>query len=189
MSEKEIKENDAQKLSSENAKKIVHDILTEIEHKSKKEIAHKIPIQIKEESKQDLENDIVRLQAEFENYRKRTIKEMEMRAEFGKMEFAKSQIQFLDEFENALAHFEGEAKKGICMLMDNFKKSLTSHGVREMKCIGQKYDPYMHEALIQQDSEKPEGTIISVVRKGYLFKDKILRHAQVIIAKKTEQKK
>lgn len=141
-------------------------------------------LQLKEENKEDLEANLMRLQAEFDNYRKRTAKEMDERFEFGKMEFAKSQILFLDEFENAQNHFEGEGKKGILMLLANFKKSLISNGVREMECIGEKYDPYKHEVVMCQESEKEKETIIGVVKKGYYFNDKILRHAQVIISKK-----
>ncbi|MEW6528516.1 MAG: nucleotide exchange factor GrpE [Candidatus Micrarchaeota archaeon] len=165
--------------SAEDIKKIAHKTVNKIEHKQQKEIAA--------ESKESLEQNLIRLQAEFENYRKRTVKELEIRADIGKMEFAKSQIQFFDELENALLHTDGEAKKGISMLIGNFKKSLALHDVREMDCIGQKSDPYMHDIVSQQDSEKPEGTIIEVVRKGYFYKDKILRHAQVIISKKLEK--
>ncbi len=147
----------------------------------------KIP-ELKEESRTDLENDLVRLQAEFENYRKRSEREMAERMEMGKMEFAKSQISFLDEFENALAHLNGEAKRGMEMLLSNFKKSLEVHGVREMECMGRKFDPYLHDVLMKQESGKSEGTVVAVARKGYMFRDKILRHAQVIIAAKKEEK-
>lgn len=172
----------------EDLKKIVHEEAKKIAQEAHKEIAHEKVLELKEENRKDLEDDLVRLQAEFENYRKRAAKEMQERAELGKMEFAKSQVEFLDEFENALHHLDGEAKKGVLMLLANFKKSLSAHGVREMECMGQKYDPYKHDVLMQQESEKEEGTIVAVAKKGYFFKDKVLRHAQVVIAKKIEKK-
>lgn len=192
MSDKNNGKNDAGKIpSGDELKKIVFEELGKLQHEEKKGLAHeqqkelaqeKIPL-LKEESRKDLEGDLIRLQAEFDNYRKRTAKEMDMRTELGKMEFAKSQISFMDEFETALSHFKGEERKGMEMLLSNFKKSLSMHGVREMECMGQKYDPYMHDVLMQQESDKPEGTIITIARKGYFFKDKVLRHAQVIVAK------
>lgn len=178
----------------------------QIPHQVQKQLGAEKPLVLKEESRKDLESDLIRLQAEFENYRKRAEKELAERTEMGKMEFAKSQIQFLDEFGNALNHLEGEAKKysgdvspeishffrenvkGIEMLLENFKKSLSFHGVREMECMNQKYDPYLHDVMLQQESDKPEGTVIAVVRKGYHFKESVLRHAQVIVAKKVEKK-
>ncbi len=196
---------DKPKLTAEDAKKIVQGEIAklrggerkpELAHEQQKEISSgkkqaqlgaERPPMLKEESKKDLESDLIRLQAEFENYRKRTQKEMEERMDLGKMEFAKSQISFLDEFEAALPHFKGEEKKGMEMLYSNFKKSLSTHGVREMECMGQKYDPYKHDVVLQQESEKPEGTIIAVARKGYFFKDRIVRHAQVVVAKKEKQ--
>ncbi|MFA5077610.1 MAG: nucleotide exchange factor GrpE [Candidatus Micrarchaeia archaeon] len=139
-----------------------------------------------EESGKELEEDLVRLQAEFENYRKRTQKEMGERKELGKMELAKSLLSTVDEFENALGHLKGEEKKGMEMVLANMRKALEKEGVREMKCDGEKYDPYMHEVVLQQESERESGTVLQVARKGYLFGEKVLRHAQVIVAKKKE---
>ncbi|VVB98428.1 Protein GrpE [uncultured archaeon] len=178
---KELVHEELKKLGQEQEKK-------EIPHEERKEIAQEKHPALKEESKKDLESDLIRLQAEFENYRKRTQKELGERAELGKMEFAQSQISFLDEFENAVSHFKGEEKKGMEMLLSNFKKSLSAHGVREMESMGKKFDPYLHDVIAQQESEKPEGTIVAVARKGYYFKEKVLRHAQVIVAKKIEKK-
>ncbi len=179
-----LSREDAKKLVHEETKELMHEEKKEIPHEQHKEISHDKTLELKPESRKDLESDLIRLQAEFENYKKRSEKEKSEMLEMGKMEFGKSQISVLDEFENAIAHLKGEEQKGIQMLLSNFRKSLSLHGVKEMECIGHKYDPYKHDVLMQQESDKPEGTIVSVVRKGYMFKDKVLRHAQVIIAKK-----
>ncbi len=202
---KQIVQEELEKLMHEGKKELAHEVKKEIPHEEQRQLGVEKPLMLKEESRKNLESDLIRLQAEFENYRKRTEKELAERTEMGKMEFAKSQIQFLDEFGNALNHLEGEAKKysggvspeisyffrenvkGIEMLLENFKKSLSFQGVREMECMNQKYDPYLHDVMLQQGSDKPEGTVIAVVRKGYHFKESVLRHAQVIVAKKKEK--
>jgi molecular chaperone GrpE len=136
----------------------------------------------------ELEEIVKRLQAEFDNYRKRTATENAKRAEDGKMEFAKEMLHFADEFENALSHLKGEEKKGVEMIYRSFVKTLDNQGVREMNCAGQKYDPYLHDALKSEESGKPEGTIIGVVKKGYYFRDMVLRHAAVIVSGKKGEK-
>lgn len=162
----------------------------EIKETPKKEqaaIASEKKLQLEKQSEKLLETDIMRLQAEFENYKKRSAKELEECFELGKMDFAKSQICFLDEFENALTHLDGEAKKGVQMLLENFKKSLQSHGIREMNCMGERFDPYKYEVVGQEESNAEPETIIRIIKKGYFFKDKILRHAQVIVSTSKKQ--
>ncbi|MDD5337122.1 MAG: nucleotide exchange factor GrpE [Candidatus ainarchaeum sp.] len=197
----------AEKFPKKEEKKIAEGV-KEIGHVQEKEIGHDEPVEISEEKKveiesakkaeiemekkpglpeesgKELEQDLIRLQAEFENYRKRTQKEMNERKELGKMELAKSLLGVVDEFENALKHLDGEGKAGMEMVLANMRKVLEKEGVREMKCDGQMYDPYKHEVIAQQESEKESGVVLQVARKGYLFGDKVLRHAQVIVAKR-----
>lgn len=180
MTEKLPKKEESLKIIKEEPKKI------KSENKPKEIECEEKKVEASEVTKKELKENLIRLQAEFENYRKRVEKELRERSEIGKIGFAKSMLQLVDEFENALAHFECEHKKGMEMLLSNLKKTLEMEGVWEMKCENEKYDPYKHEVILQQESEKPEGTIIAVVRKGYFFKDHVLRHAQVIIAKKKE---
>jgi len=104
------------------------------------------------------------------------------------MDFAKSLLVFADEFENALSHLKGEDKKGVEMIFNSFRKTLAEQGVRPMACVGQKFDPYLHDVIKQEESEKDDGVIIAEVGKGYYFKDKVLRHAVVMISKKKEKK-
>lgn len=177
------------KETQEGEKELTHEELKELAGKIKDlELNTEKKPELPEESGKELEQDLVRLQAEFENYRKRTSKELQERGALGKMEFANSILPFIDEFETALGHLQGESKKGMQMVLENGKKLLQAQGVREMKCENERYDPYKHEVILQQESEKPEGTIIAIARKGYFFKEKVLRHAQVIVSKKPETK-
>lgn len=130
-----------------------------------------------------------RLQAEFENYKKLVASEYSERMDFGKMEFAKEILPFADEFENALQHVRGEERKGIEMIFMTFVKSLNQLGIRQMECNGKKFDPYLHDAIKQEESDKEDGTIIAVLRKGYYYKDKVLRHAAVFVSKKKNEGK
>lgn len=188
---------EGKKFSHEELKEVAGEKEKEIPAEEKKEIEHKEPLELKEESRKDLEQDLVRLQAEFENFRKRCEKEMRESRELGKMELAAAQLTFLDEFENAIEHTKKakletgnrELATGLEMLFTNYKKIIENAGVREMKCAGEKYDPYKHDVFMQEESEKAPGTITKVLRKGYMFKDNVLRHAQVAIAKAKEDKK
>jgi molecular chaperone GrpE len=134
----------------------------------------------------ELEDTVMRLQAEFENYQKRSRKEYEERFDLGKMDLAKAMVDFADEFENALKHMKGEERKGVEMIYASYLKTLSAHGVRPMECIGQKFDPYLHDVLSALPSDKPEGVVLETVKKGYYFKDRVLRHAAVVVAKKKE---
>lgn len=154
------------------------------EPEREKQISHEEHKLLTEAKAKELEETVMRLQAEFENYQKRSRKEYEERFDLGKMDFAKSMVDFADEFENALKHMKSDERKGVEMIHASFLKSLSSHGIRTMDCIGQKFDPYLHDVLSALPSDKPEGTILETVKKGYYFKDRVLRHAAVVVAKK-----
>ena len=61
---------------------------------------------------------------------------------------------------------------------------LRAEGIKEIKAIGNVFDPYKHEVVLQEESDKPEGTVLEELQKGYMINDKVLRHAKVKIAKK-----
>lgn len=83
--------------------------------------------------------------------------------------------------------FENE-RKGIEMIYNAFKKALSDHGIRQMECAGKKFDPYYHDVVKQEESEKDDGMILSEVKKGYFFREKVLRHAVVVVSKKKMEK-
>ena len=173
-------------IEKKDFKKLVSDELAEIMGDKKLEIGSGEKKLLKEEGRENLEGDLLRLQAEFENFKKRCEKETRESREYGKMEIVIAQLSFIDEFETSLSHLKGGELAGMKMVFENFKKILHSHGLREMECLGKKYDPYKHEAILMQESEKEPGTILEVARKGYMFKESVVRHAQVIVAKKKE---
>ncbi len=139
----------------------------------------------------ELKDRLLRLAAEFDNYKKRTAKDIDNAKAVGKAELARKLLQTLDEFELALRAMgkEGEHSKGIEMVYSNFLEALRSGGLEEIKAVG-KADPYQHEVILTMESKEKEGTIIEVVRKGYSLNGIMLRPASVIVSNgKPEAKK
>ncbi|MDO8554388.1 MAG: nucleotide exchange factor GrpE [Candidatus Micrarchaeota archaeon] len=146
-------------------------------------VTEELPTQ--QEEKTELENHLKRLQAEFENYKKRVVREKEEIAQRGNASFMIKLLELVDELELALVHIKGkkdEHTKGIEMFYANLISLLKNEGIEEMKNV-EKFDPYKHEAIRHEDSNKPEGTITSVLKKGYYYKGVVLRHAMVSVSK------
>lgn len=127
----------------------------------------------------------LRLAAEYDNFRKRSQKEKD--ALYGDIK-ASTVTQFLpvyDNLERALKqNTEDEAyKKGVEMIMTQFCTTLTKLGVTEIECLGEKFDPTMHNAVMHvDDEEKGENEIVEVFQKGFKLGDKVIRFAMVKVA-------
>lgn len=130
---------------------------------------------------------LLRLAAEFDNYKKRAAKDVDGAKGFGKAELIKVLLPALDEFELALLAFNGangdkSHVKGVELVFSNVLGTLRSAGLKEIDAKG-RYDPYKHEIIIAKESKEPEGTILEVVRKGYTFNEIMLRPSAVIVSK------
>jgi molecular chaperone GrpE len=161
-----------------------------LKHEEVKAITESTEARIKE-----LEDQLKRLQAEFENYKKRVAKEKEELAVTANGILLAKLLPIIDDFEIVLTHAKKakkeEMQSGLEMLFKNFMTVLTKEGLEEMKVMGETFDPYKHEAVKSEESDVEEGKIIDVVKKGYLFKDRIIRHAMVVVSKgkkKSEEK-
>ena len=131
----------------------------------------------KEDSKiNELEDRLLRLQAEFDNFRKRNAKEQEMLAGNANAELLSRLLPVVDELELAVNHSKDD---GVKMVYMNLMSTLGKQGLEEMDSLGKQFDPYYHDALKQEDGD--EGKILEIVQKGYLFKGNVLRHAKVIV--------
>lgn len=133
----------------------------------------------------DMQNQLLRQRAEFDNYRKRTVKEKEDLTAYVKSSCAEPLIQLLDNFERALQCecTDDNFKKGIDMLFEQFKGSLASLGIEEIDCVGKVFDPNFHNAVNQiQDENFGENTVCQVFQKGYKLGEKVVRHAMVVVA-------
>ena len=138
----------------------------------------------------ELKNRYLRLAADFENFRKRQATERESLIKFGMEEMFKKMIEILDNFERAEKAFgENDNPENIRdafnVLYKQFAESLKKLGLEEINAQGQKFDPNLHEAVMQTPSdEHDEDTIIAELQKGYKYADKVIRPSMVNVSVK-----
>lgn len=134
----------------------------------------------------------LRTAAEFENYKRRTDTERADFYAYASERLLKELLPVVDDFNRTMVSFEkshdNEAlKKGIDLVYEKFKTALKKQGLKEMNSDGKKFDVNLHEAIMQQPDEgKEPETILNTVEKGYYLKDKVLRHAKVVVSSKPE---
>ena len=127
----------------------------------------------------------LRLCAEYDNFRKRSQKEKDALYADVKANTMKSFLPVYDNLVRALnQNTEDEAyKKGVEMIMAQFKTTMEKLGVTEMDCLGQKFDPAFHNAVMHvDDEEKGENEIVEVFQQGFMLGDKVIRFAMVKVA-------
>jgi len=146
--------------------------------------------QLEEDNKEFL-NSLLRVRADFDNYKKRSERENERYKAYATEKILKKLIQHYDDLNRALNVLDvienGEhMKKGFELLVKNFEKLLKEEGIEPMNCEGQVFNPYKHEAMmVEEQDDIPENTIIEEMDKGYYFNNKVLRPAKVKISKKS----
>ena len=139
-----------------------------------------------------LKDQYLRTAAEFENYKRRTDTERADFYAYAGERLLTELLPVVDDFNRIMVSFEkshdNEAlKKGIDLVYDKFKTALKKQGLKEMDSDGKKFDVNLHEAIMQQPDEgKDSETILNTVEKGYFLKDKVLRHAKVVVSSKPE---
>ncbi len=130
----------------------------------------------------EMREKMLRLAAEFDNYKKRSAKELENSKLVGKAEAISKLLPNIDEFELALAATKKEdSGKGILLVYSNIMNTLKSLGLKEIETDGA-FDPYKHEIVLMRESETKEGVILEVIRKGYTLGGIMLRPASVIVS-------
>jgi molecular chaperone GrpE len=134
-------------------------------------------------------DDLRRLQADFDNYRKRTLREQTARAASASQALVARLLPVLDNFELAVSSAEQSRDfdrmlKGVEMVLGALREVLESEGLVRIEAEGKPFDPERHEAVIAVDDESAEpGTVIDIVRTGYELRGKVLRPAMVKVAK------
>jgi len=151
-----------------------------------------------EEEYKELEDRLLRLAAEFDNYKKRTAKEFQSIIKNANEELISELVETLDNFQRALesAKNSGDIEsfhKGVELIYEQFRDILEKEGLKEIKAKGEPFDPHLHEAVMQQESDElPEGMVMEEISKGYILNDKVIRHSKVMVSKgktKEEDKK
>ena len=139
---------------------------------------------------ENINNQYLRLAADFDYFRKRQAQEREALLKYGAQECMKKIIELVDNFDRAIESVDkiedvDKMKETFFILNKQLNDSLTKLGLEQIKCVGEKFDPNLHEAVMQtQTDEYPEETIIKELQKGYKMGDKVLRPAMVDVAVK-----
>ena len=136
-----------------------------------------------------LANDkYLRLYAEFDNFRRRTIKEREEARKTEGKDVITALLPVLDDFERALKATEtatdiAPVKEGVLLIQNKLKNTLSQSGLKSMESIGTAFDPDIHEAItnIPAPSDDMKGKVIDEMEKGYYLNDKVIRFAKVIV--------
>ncbi len=155
--------------------------------KEKKADEDKLQLEKKAKELNELTDTLKRLQAEFENYKKRELKERVQLRKLFQAELVRDLLPVLDDFENALKHMPKEQADGIKLIYSNLIKTLQKHGLCAIECKGKCFDPYLHEALLIEKSDKQDNLITEELQKGYRFCDVIIRHSKVKVNSNDKQ--
>lgn len=131
---------------------------------------------------------VLRVQADYDNFRRRTLKEKEELAQYATSKLVTELLPVLDNFERALATAPAGAEseafaKGVNMIFRQLEGVLKSEGLTPMETVGQPFNPEFHQAIMQVESdEHEEGIVTEEVQKGYLLKNKVIRPAMVKVS-------
>jgi len=138
----------------------------------------------------DLSERLLRLQADFENFRKRAQREKDEARQFANQSLIEKQLPILDNFEMALAaakDADPALRDGVQMIYDQLLGILRDSGVETIDATGEDFDPNLHEAISQQETTGAEpGTVVEQVQCGYRLHERLVRPARVVVAKAPE---
>ena len=182
-----LNNNNKEELKKEEAQKECKIVsLPEPEYKKLKEDAEKAA---------EYWDKLLRLQADFDNYRKRSERERLEFSKFANEGIILEVLNVLDDLERAVDLTESKHQdfpaflKGIEMILSHLYELLKENGVTAIQAEGKPFDPHFQEALMQaENNDLPEHTVIEELQKGYLLNDRVIRTSKVKVSKKTENK-
>ncbi|HKM45931.1 MAG TPA: nucleotide exchange factor GrpE [Dysgonamonadaceae bacterium] len=164
-----------------------HDNMSEDEKTSKQELDE---VEVLQNKYDELNNSYLRLHAEFDNYRKRTLKEKVEIIKAGGERVLTDIIPLVDDFERALETVQNADNKeaiveGLELIYSKFISFLNQNGVKEMEAIGEKFDADQFEAVttIQVEDKSQKDVVVDCIQKGYKLDEKVLRFPKVIVGK------
>ncbi len=134
---------------------------------------------------------LIRLQADFENFRRRTLKDRDNFLNYGHENLVKDLLPTVDNLERAIAHAQqsdgGDLEgllQGVELVLGEFLGVLAKHGVSRIEAMGGTFDPEFHEAMAQEiDNEAPANTVLRVFQEGYRLRNRLLRPTRVVVSK------
>ena len=136
----------------------------------------------------DLNDQHLRLAADFENFRRRTARERESFTVLANERFAVDLLEVVDNLERALKADDAHLREGIIQIQQLLTSQMQRHGVVAIESLKKSFNPAEHEAIAHIPSDETAGTVIDEVARGYRMHDKIIRHAKVAVSKGNENK-
>ncbi|MBN1431790.1 MAG: nucleotide exchange factor GrpE [Methanomicrobiaceae archaeon] len=137
----------------------------------------------------DLNDRYLRLAADFENFRKRSSREANERANRSIEQFASGILEVADNLERASQSDDSSLREGLEQIKKILKKVLEQHSIQPIESVNKKFDPEKHEAIAYVPSDSEEGIIIDEVSCGYCMGDRVIRSAKVAVSKGKPEKK
>lgn len=137
---------------------------------------------------EEMKDKYLRLSAEFDNYRKRTLREKADILKYGSEDTLKDILPVVDDLDRALKAIEtandlNAVKDGLSLIVNKFNEFLKSKGIKEIEAIGQELNTDLHEAItkipVQEEAQK--GKIVDIIQKGYMIHDKVMRFSRVVV--------
>jgi molecular chaperone GrpE len=141
----------------------------------------------------DLKDKLLRKAAEFENYKRRTENDQLNLLKYAAESFIIKLLPVVDDFERSIDHMDSakdveSIKQGVMLIYNKLMKILSEQGVDKIEAIGKPFDVEFHEALMQRKAEDVEPhTVLDEIEKGYMYKDKVIRHSKVIVSEDLDE--
>ncbi|MFA5324513.1 MAG: nucleotide exchange factor GrpE [Smithella sp.] len=165
------------KVVADDHHKEVEDLKKKLEEKEKEAASHY--------------DKYLRTVADFDNYKKRAIRDKADAIKYGNEDIIKDILPFMDSLDRSLEHDTGDIqafKDGVALIQDQLLCCLKKHGVERIDATGKDFDPNFHEALMQMESKEHEDNkIVSEMEKGYLLNGRLIRPSRVCVCKKTKK--
>ncbi len=138
----------------------------------------------------ELNERVVRLTADYDNYRKRAQRDKIEARQFANQGILEKLLPVLDNFEMAIIAVKDadpSVRDGVQMIYDQLLSVLKAEGVEPVDAVGKQFDPNLHEAISQEESDEvEEGEVISQIQRGFILNDRLVRPARVVVAKAAE---
>ena len=141
----------------------------------------------------DLKDKLLRKAAEFENYKRRTENDQLNLLKYSAESFIVKLLPVVDDFERSIDHMDSakdveSIKQGVMLIYNKLMKILTEQGVEKIEAIGKPFNVEYHEAMLQRKAEDVEPhTVLDEIEKGYMYKDKVIRHSKVIVSEDLDE--
>lgn len=179
--------NELNENNNQNEKEEQNSIMEETNKEIKVEELQKRIEELEKEANEWKEK-FLRKAAEFENYKRRTENDQLNLLNYAAESFIKKILPIVDDFERSLEHINDsndyeKLKEGVQLIYNKLVKVLDEQGVKKIEALGKPFDVHYHEALMQKaDNSVPAHTVLEELEKGYMYKDKVIRHAKVVVS-------